>query len=322
MPATIAFIGAGSVVFTRELLGDLLSFPELADVAASCCTTSTRSGWRPPRRSPGDRRPARRHAEIVATSTDRRRRWTAPTSSSTSIQVGMARGDRPRLRGPGAVRAAPDDRRHARRRRHLPRRCAPSRCSTGIAGDMRGGLPGRLAAQLHQPDGDERAVPARAWPRGSRCSGCATRCYWTVHDLCELVGVPLDEVSYCVGRRQPPGAGCCAGSATARASTRCWTSGSRPTPSCAGGCASTCTAGSGYYPTETSEHSSEYVPWYLHARRGGRAAAHPGRATTSASAPRTSREYAARRATSSPARGRSRCDRRPPSTRRRSIHPS
>ena len=20
----------------------------------------------------------------------------------------------------------------------------------------------------------------------------------------------------------------------------------------------------GYYPTETSEHSSEYVPWYLH----------------------------------------------------------
>ena len=27
----IAFIGAGSVEFTRDLLGDLLSFPELAD---------------------------------------------------------------------------------------------------------------------------------------------------------------------------------------------------------------------------------------------------------------------------------------------------
>ena len=27
----IAFIGAGSVVFTRELLGDMLSFDELAD---------------------------------------------------------------------------------------------------------------------------------------------------------------------------------------------------------------------------------------------------------------------------------------------------
>ncbi len=29
----------------------------------------------------------------------------------------------------------------------------------------------------------------------------------------------------------------------------------------------------GYYPTETSEHCSEYVPWYLHARRRGRPAA-------------------------------------------------
>ena len=29
---TIAFVGAGSVVFTRQLLADILSFPELADV--------------------------------------------------------------------------------------------------------------------------------------------------------------------------------------------------------------------------------------------------------------------------------------------------
>src|SRR5690606_26737597 len=29
---TIAFIGAGSVVFTRQLVADLLGFPELADV--------------------------------------------------------------------------------------------------------------------------------------------------------------------------------------------------------------------------------------------------------------------------------------------------
>ena len=30
MSPTIAFLGAGSVVFTRELLGDLLGFPELS----------------------------------------------------------------------------------------------------------------------------------------------------------------------------------------------------------------------------------------------------------------------------------------------------
>jgi alpha-galactosidase len=29
--ATIAFIGAGSTVFAKNLLGDILSFPELAD---------------------------------------------------------------------------------------------------------------------------------------------------------------------------------------------------------------------------------------------------------------------------------------------------
>ena len=31
MSAKIAFIGAGSVEFTKNLLGDILSFPELAD---------------------------------------------------------------------------------------------------------------------------------------------------------------------------------------------------------------------------------------------------------------------------------------------------
>ena len=32
MPTTIVIIGAGSVVFTRDLLGDVFSFPELSDV--------------------------------------------------------------------------------------------------------------------------------------------------------------------------------------------------------------------------------------------------------------------------------------------------
>ena len=31
MTTKIAFIGAGSVVFTKNLLGDILTFPELAD---------------------------------------------------------------------------------------------------------------------------------------------------------------------------------------------------------------------------------------------------------------------------------------------------
>ena len=59
-----------------------------------------------------------------------------------------ARGDRHRLRDPGALRAAPDHRRHPRRRRDLPRRCAPSRCSTALA--------------------------ARHAPRCARTPGCST----------------------------------------------------------------------------------------------------------------------------------------------------
>ena len=47
---SIAFIGAGSVEFTRDLLADLLSFDDLADVESGC-TTSTPSGWRPRRAS-------------------------------------------------------------------------------------------------------------------------------------------------------------------------------------------------------------------------------------------------------------------------------
>ena len=50
----IAFIGAGSVEFTKNLLGDILSFPELR-TSRSRCTTSTRSGWRWPRRWPATR---------------------------------------------------------------------------------------------------------------------------------------------------------------------------------------------------------------------------------------------------------------------------
>ncbi len=45
MKPTVVIIGAGSVEFTRELLGDILSFPELGSTGW-CCTTSTPSGCR------------------------------------------------------------------------------------------------------------------------------------------------------------------------------------------------------------------------------------------------------------------------------------
>ena len=147
----IAFIGAGSVEFTKNLLGDLLTFPELADAtialhdidAERLDTAAAMARWTSgalgrgrddrgaPRPARGDRglRPRHQH--------DSGRR---------------ARGHAARLRDPEAVRAAPDDRRHARDRRHLPR--PPHHPGDARHRGRHGrALPGRVAAQLHEPDG-------------------------------------------------------------------------------------------------------------------------------------------------------------------------
>ena len=68
------------------------------------------------------------------------------------------RGDRARPRDPGAPRPAPDDRRHARHRRHHPHAAHGARDARHRQRHGRG-LPGRVAPQLHEPDGDD--LPAR-----------------------------------------------------------------------------------------------------------------------------------------------------------------
>ncbi len=91
---------------------------------------------------------------------------------------------RDRLRDPQAVRPAPDDRRHARHRRHHARRCAPSRCCSRCARTWSELCPDVLVPQLRQPDGDEllgdrarepdphgRPVPQRAGHRGRARAG-------------------------------------------------------------------------------------------------------------------------------------------------------
>ena len=87
--------------------------------------------------------------------------------------------------------------------------------------------------------------------------------YWTVHDLCELVGVPLEEVT----------------STSAGVNHQAWLlrwerEGRSLYPLLDERIAADpgllrrtrvdLYRRLGYYPTETSEHSSEYVPWYLH----------------------------------------------------------
>jgi alpha-galactosidase len=87
--------------------------------------------------------------------------------------------------------------------------------------------------------------------------------YWTVHDLSELVGAPLEEVTY----------------HSAGVNHQAWLlrwerAGESLYPLLDAAIAKDPELRRrvrvdmyrrlGYYPTETSEHSSEYVPWYLH----------------------------------------------------------
>ena len=151
--ARIVFIGAGSVEFTRNLLGDILTFPELAeseivlhDIDAGTARDGRGDGAldqrrgrrpRPYRESP--RSPPRPRGRRLRHQHHRGRRH---------------RRDAARLRHPGEVRAAPDDRRHLGRRRRLPR---PAQHPGLPRHRPRHGraLPAGLAPQLHQPDGHE-----------------------------------------------------------------------------------------------------------------------------------------------------------------------
>jgi alpha-galactosidase len=87
--------------------------------------------------------------------------------------------------------------------------------------------------------------------------------YWTVHGLCELLGVPLDEVDYRAAgvnhqawllRWEHRGE-----SLYPRLDARLATD-----PELRRRVRMDMYRRLGYFPTETSEHSAEYVPWYLH----------------------------------------------------------
>jgi alpha-galactosidase len=98
---------------------------------------------------------------------------------------------------------------------------------------------------------------------GIKALGLCHSVYWTVHDLCDLVGVPLADVTF----------------HSAGVNHQAWVlrwerDGESLYPLLDERIAADPELRRrvrvdlyrrlGYYPTETSEHSSEYVPWYLH----------------------------------------------------------
>jgi alpha-galactosidase len=258
---TVAFTGAGSVVFTRELLTDLFAMPELAggltlalhDIDPDRLATAEgvahrvaqAAGVRPRITATADRRQAFDGADFVV----------------NMIQVAGIDGTRVDFDLPA--------------RAGLRQTIADT---IGIGGIFRGL---RTFPVLEAIARDMLEVCPDAWllnytnpmamnigylhavaPR-LKAVGLCHSVYWTVRGLSELVGVPFEEVDH----------------AAAGVNHQAWLlrwehRGQDLYPLLDERIAADeqlrrrvrvdLYRRFGYYPTETSEHSSEYLPWYLH----------------------------------------------------------
>ncbi|BCJ49447.1 alpha-glucosidase/alpha-galactosidase [Actinoplanes sp. NBRC 14428] len=256
----IAFLGAGSVVFTRELLADILSFDELRGVTLALHDID-------PERLETAEAIARRTAEQlgaaprITTSLDRRAALDGADFVINAIQVGMHAATVRDFEIPAkyGLRQTIGDTLGVggifRALRTFP-------VLDGIAADMREICPDAWLLNYTNPMAMNIGYLAATAPQ-LKAVGLCHSVFWTVHDLCALLGVPLDEVDYRAAgvnhqawllRWEHRGESLypllderLAGDPELRRRVRMDMYGRL-----------------GYFPTETSEHSSEYVPWYLH----------------------------------------------------------
>jgi alpha-galactosidase len=256
----ITFVGAGSVEFTQGLLADLFAFPELKnahialhDIDAERLSTADAAanyiarerGASPRITAHLDRRPALEGADFVI----------------NIVQVGMGEATRTDFDVPA--------------RYGLRQTIADT---IGIGGIFRALRTFPLLRGLGE---DIAAVCPNAWllnytnPMAmnvqyvtqatglTRVVGLCHSVYWTMRSLADLVAVPYEEITY----------------RAAGVNHQAWVlEFTRDGENLYPRLDATIAADEqlrrrvrvdmyrrlGYYPTETSEHSSEYVPWYLH----------------------------------------------------------
>jgi alpha-galactosidase len=257
---TIAFVGAGSAEFTRQLLRDLLSFEDLPDLelvmhdvdprrlalAEQLANISVRHhGSSATVRATDDRRAALAGADFVintvnigghaATVTD----FDVPESFGVRQTIGDTLGVGGVFRGLRTFGFLDE-----------------------LARDMTEVCPDAWLLNYTNPMAMNIGFLAATHP-ALKVLGLCHSVYWTVVDLCELVGVPFDEVTF----------------RSAGVNHQAWIldwrhRGESLYPRLDGLIAEDPELRRrvrvdmynrlGHYPTETSEHSSEYVPWYLH----------------------------------------------------------
>src|SRR3954471_13703019 len=190
-PITIAFVGAGSVTFTRQLLRDIFSFPELADVRialhdsdrgrlsvaeALARRTAERYGARPRIAGSTDRRSALEGAAVVVNMVAVGGHHATVTDFEVPARLGLRQTIGDTLGIGGIFRAL----------RTFPLLAA-------LAADMAAVCPEAWLLNYTNPMAMNLQYLARIAP-GLRAAGLCHSVYWTVRDLCAIVGVPYDEV--------------------------------------------------------------------------------------------------------------------------------
>ncbi|URN04767.1 alpha-glucosidase/alpha-galactosidase [Actinomadura madurae] len=255
----IVFVGAGSVVFTQALLADLLGFPELADARialhdvdaerlataeAAARRIAEARGARPVITAHLERREAFDGADFVINMIQVGGHGSTVTDFEVPARFGLRQTIADTLGVGGIFRAL----------RTFP-------VLDGIAADMAACCPDAWLLNYTNPMAMNVWYLAAATPVRNAVGLCHS-VYWTTRGLAELVGVPHEEVSYLA----------------AGVNHQAWVltfqrdgedlyprldEAIERDPELRRRVRVEMYRRLGHYPTETSEHSAEYVPWFM-----------------------------------------------------------
>ncbi|URM94060.1 alpha-glucosidase/alpha-galactosidase [Actinomadura madurae] len=255
----IVFVGAGSVVFTQALLADLLGFPELADARialhdvdaerlataeAAARRIAEARGARPVITAHLERREAFDGADFVINMIQVGGHGSTVTDFEVPARFGLRQTIADTLGVGGIFRAL----------RTFP-------ALDGIAADMAACCPDAWLLNYTNPMAMNVWYLATATPVRNAVGLCHS-VYWTTRGLAELVGVPHEEVSYLA----------------AGVNHQAWVltfqrdgedlyprldEAIERDPELRRRVRVEMYRRLGHYPTETSEHSAEYVPWFM-----------------------------------------------------------
>jgi alpha-galactosidase len=257
---TVCFVGAGSAEFTRQLVRDLLAYPDLGaltlvmhDVderrlrlAEGVARIAVGRQERPVAvRAERDRRAALDGADFVINTVNIGGHAATVTDFEVPARYGLRQTIADTLGVGGVFRAL----------RTFP-------FLDALAADVRAVCPEAWLLNYTNPMAMNVQYLATRHP-DVRVLGLCHSVYWTVHDLSELVGVDPDEVDF-------HSAGVNHQAWLLRWEHRGESLYPRldeligKDPELRRRVRVDMYRRLGFYPTETSEHSSEYVPWYLH----------------------------------------------------------